>query len=143
MAPQYTIRDLTKEFDVSARALRFYEFKGLLSPPRKGSSRRYDERDRIRLMLTLRGKRIGLSLKEIKEIIDMYDPLDHDGSRQLLHLCTRIHARRGALLQKLKDIEATLGAMDDVEARCLSTLLARASDENQIIDVNVNLGESS
>ena len=71
MAPQYTIRDLTKEFDVSARALRFYESKGLLSPARKGSSRRYDERDRIRLMLTLRGKRIGLSLKEIKELLSI------------------------------------------------------------------------
>ena len=125
--PQYTIRDLTKEFGVSARTLRFYEFKGLLSPTRRGSSRRYNERDRIRLMLTLRGKRIGFSLEEIKEIIDMYDPLEQNGDRQLLHLCARIRERRGDLLQKLKDIEATLGAMDDVEARCLSTLLARAS----------------
>ena len=111
---------------MSTRTLRFYESKGLINPQRAGTARRYDERDRIRLILTLRGKRIGFSLEEIKEIIDMYNPIEQDDGRQLLHLCSRIRARRGQLLEKLRDIEATLGAMDEVEDRCLSRLLARS-----------------
>ena len=69
----FTISDLSKEFDVTPRAIRFYEDQGLISPSRKGRRRIYKERDRIRLKLILRGKRLGFSLSEIKDIFDLYD----------------------------------------------------------------------
>ena len=69
----WTIGDLSREFDVTARTLRFYEDKGLLSPLRDGQKRKYNARDRARLILVLRGKRIGLSLEELKELLDLYD----------------------------------------------------------------------
>ncbi len=72
--PTYAIRELTQEFEVTARTLRFYEDKGLLTPIRQGVTRIYSEKDRVRLELTLRGKRLGFSLEEIKDIIEMYDP---------------------------------------------------------------------
>ncbi len=123
MVSQYRIRELANEFKVTARTLRFYESKGLLSPKRCGNTRQYSERDRVRLKLTLRGKRIGLSLEEIKEIIDMHDPLEQNDSRQLLHLCTKICARRGDLQSRMREIEAALTAMDEIEANCMNKLL--------------------
>ena len=123
MVSQYRIRELANEFKVTARTLRFYESKGLLAPTRCGNTRQYSERDRVRLKLTLRGKRIGLSLEEIKEIIDMHDPLDQDDSRQLLHLCTKICDRRSDLLSRIREIEAALTAMDEIEANCMNRLL--------------------
>jgi DNA-binding transcriptional MerR regulator len=124
MKSEYGIRELAGEFQVTPRTLRFYEAKGLLTPLRQGRTRRYSEQDRVRLKLTLRGKRIGLSLQDIKEIIDMYDPLEQDDSRQLLHLCNKISGLRGDLLGRVREIEATLSAMDEVEANCLAKLMA-------------------
>ena len=86
MTENYSIKQLSREFEITPRALRFYEDKGLLTPERKGSTRVYTERDRTRLLLTLRGKRLGFSLEECKEIIDMYDPAQPDDTRQLLRL---------------------------------------------------------
>ena len=84
----YSIRQLSKEFDVTARALRFYEDKGLISPERKGQTRLYSPRDRARLQLILRGKRLGFSLVEIHEILDLYTPKDHGAAqmRATLHI---------------------------------------------------------
>lgn len=130
MAQSYSIRELAREFGVTARTLRFYEDKGLLSPARDGQTRRYSDRDRTRLRLALRGKRLGFTLEECKEIIDMYDSPEGKGQRQLFRLCAKIREHRAELLAKLRDIEATLRAMDEVEARCLQELeagrLARA-----------------
>lgn len=130
MADQaYSIQQLSREFEVTPRALRFYEDKGLLTPARRGTTRLYSDRDRIRLRLALRGKRLGFSLEECREIIDMYDPRQPGSARQLLRLCGKIREHRSELLQKLRDIEATLVMMDEVEAKCLGELMQ--------IDVNV------
>lgn len=122
MPGTYSIQQLAREFDVTARTLRFYEDKGILSPARRGTTRIYSDRDRTRLMLTLRGKRLGFSLEECREIIDMYDPSAPSNPRQLLRLCEAINRHRQALLEKLRDIEDTLAAMNEVEQRCLEEL---------------------
>ena len=119
----YSIKNLAGQFGVTPRALRFYEDKGLLSPARQGQTRIYSERDKTRLLLTLRGKRLGFSLEECKEIIDMYDPSQPNDMRQLVRLCQKITEHRRALLEKMKDVEATLKTMDEVEQDCLDKLL--------------------
>jgi DNA-binding transcriptional MerR regulator len=123
----YSIQQLSREFSVTPRTLRFYEDKGLLAPARRGSTRVYSDRDRTRLRLALRGKRLGFSLQECREIIDLYDPSRPGGARQLLRLCDKIREHRALLLERLRDLEATLAAMGEVEAKCMAELL-RAAD---------------
>ncbi len=123
MNQSYSIKTLSRDFEITPRALRFYEDKGILNPTRRGTTRLYSERDRTRLKLTLRGKRLGLKLEECREIIDMYDPKQPNDSLQLLRLCEKIREHRASLLTKIKDIEETLQAMDDVEGKCLSKLI--------------------
>ncbi len=124
MKQSYSITELSREFDATPRTLRFYEDQGLLNPGRRGQTRVYSDRDRTRLKLALRGRRLGLTVEECKEIIDMYDPSRPRNARQLLRLCEKIREHRAALLGKFRDIEATLNAMDEVERRCLEELLA-------------------
>lgn len=123
MQNTYSIRQLAREFDVTSRTLRFYEDKGLLAPRRSGTSREYSERDRIRLKLALRGKRLGFSLEECKEIIDLHDISGVNDEYQLLRLCDKIREHRAEMVAKLRDIEATLSAMDEVERDCLAQLM--------------------
>jgi len=120
----YSINALSREFGVTPRTLRFYEDKGILSPARRGTTRLFSERDRTRLKLALRGKRLGFSLEECSEIIDMYNPAEPHAPRQLLTLCSKIREHRNLLLDKMRDIEATLEAMDEVEGQCLDRLIA-------------------
>ena len=127
MAGAYSITELSREFAVTPRTLRFYEDKGLLSPARRGTTRIYSDRDHTRLKLVLRGIRLGFSLDECREIIDMYDPARRLNTRQLLRLCTKVREHRSALLAKMRDMEATLSAMDEVEHKCLDALLANAA----------------
>ena len=127
MDQHFSIQQLSREFSVTPRTLRFYENKGLLAPARRGTRRLYSDRDRTRLRLALRGKRLGFSLEECRDIIDLYDPSRPGGSRQLLRLCEKIREHRAQLLEKLRDLEATLVAMDEVEGRCLAEML-RAVD---------------
>ena len=122
----YSIQDLADQFNVTHRALRFYESKGLLAPAKKGYTRIFSERDKTRLMLTLRGKKLGFSLDECRDIIDMYDPSQSDDTRQLLRLCQKITQHRSALLEKMNAMEATLKLMDEVEQKCLDKLLENA-----------------
>lgn len=108
--PTYTISDLAKEFDLTTRAIRFYEDCGLLSPERSGPSGRnrvYTSRDRTRLKLTLRGKRLGLSLAEIKELVDMYES-PRDTVPQLKKFLVVLAAHREQLEQQLADLQITL-----------------------------------
>jgi len=123
MHDTYTITSLSKQFDITPRTLRFYEHKGILNPERRGQTRVYSDHDRTRLKLTLRGKRLGLSLEECREIIDMYDPDRPKNTRQLLRLCQKIREHRAQLIEKIKDIEETLKAMDEVEQKCLGQLV--------------------
>jgi len=104
---QYSIGELASEFDVTPRAIRFYEDHGLLAPKRAGQRRIYSPRDRTRLKLTLRGKRLGLTLSEIRELIDMYEP-GRDERPQLSRFLAVLQSHRASLLQQRMDIEAQL-----------------------------------
>ena len=113
----YTISELAAEFDVSTRTIRFYEEKGFITPGRDGTRRIYSAADRARIRLILRGKRIGLTLAESVEIIDMYDTQGNN-AEQLDALLERIEARRDALLQQRRDLDHMLKALDEVEVLC-------------------------
>ena len=126
MGKTFSIAELSEAFDITPRTLRFYEQKGILDPVRRGRTRHYSERDKTRLKLTLRGKRIGFSLEECINIIDMHDPERPGDSLQLLYLCQKIREHRVQLVSKMKDIEETLSAMDGVEEQCLDQLLLNA-----------------
>jgi len=104
---EFSIGELATEFDVTPRAIRFYEDHGLLAPRRDGQRRIYSPRDRTRLKLTLRGKRLGLTLSEIRELIDMYEP-GRDARPQLERFLDVLEAHRASLLQQRADIEAQL-----------------------------------
>jgi DNA-binding transcriptional MerR regulator len=113
---EFSISELAREFDVTPRAIRFYEDQGLLSPKRDGQRRIYAPRDRTRLKLTLRGKRLGLSLSEIRELIDMYEP-GRDERPQLKRFLAVLEAHKAALLQQRADIEAQLAEIQAFEKR--------------------------
>ena len=124
-ARTFSIAELAEEFDVTARAIRFYEDMGLLEPARAGARRVYSQRDRTRLKLTLRGKRLGLSLSEIKQLVDMYDS-PADNAAQLNAFLRVLGEHRRQLQQQLEDIEITLAEIGQHETRCRA-LLDRAS----------------
>jgi DNA-binding transcriptional MerR regulator len=117
-----TITELANEFDITARAIRFYEDLGLLAPQRAGRNRIYTQRDRTRLKLTLRGKRLGLSLSEIKQLVDMYDS-PSDTTQQLQAFLAVLGEHRRLLEQQREDIEITLAEIAQHEARCRSLLV--------------------
>jgi len=110
----YSISDLAKEFAITPRSIRHYEDERLISPQRQGSQRIYSNGDRVRLQLILRGKRIGFSLSEIREIITMYDsPSGEEKQTQLL--IRKIAERRNALFQQQQDIKTMLTELDQLE----------------------------
>ncbi len=111
-APTYTISELAKEFDLTTRAIRFYEDCGLIAPLRSGRHRIYSARDRTRLKLTLRGKRLGLTLAEVKELVDMYES-PRDTQPQLRKFLVVLAGHRAQLEQQLADLHANL---DEVRA---------------------------
>ena len=110
--PTYSISELAREFDLTTRAIRFYEDCGLLTPQREGRTRVYTARDRTRLKLTLRGKRLGLTLTEVKELVDMYDS-PRDTQPQLKKFLTVLAEHRAQLEQQMADLNVTL---DEVRA---------------------------
>ena len=116
-APVFTITALALEFDITARAIRFYEDVGLLTPGRAGRNRVYTQRDRTRLKLTLRGKRLGLSLQEIKQLVDMYDS-PSDTRQQLSAFLAVLGEHRRLLEQQREDIDITLAEIAQHEERC-------------------------
>jgi len=117
----YSITALSNEFDVTTRTIRFYEDQGLISPERKGRTRIYSVRDRIRLKLVLRGKRLGFSLGEIAEIIDLYDTEPGEAA-QLEFFLNKIAERTTLLKQQKKDIEITLKELRVIEKQCRERL---------------------
>lgn len=117
----YSISELAREFDITTRTIRFYEDKGLLSPERRGQTRVYSPEDRVRLKLILRGKRLGFSLDESREIIDMYDPA-HGNVEQLYRLLEHIEQKRVQLRQQLRDIQSLMEELDEAEARTRASL---------------------
>lgn len=121
----YTITELSQEFDITPRAIRFYEDTGLLTPARDGRNRVYTHRDRTRLKLTLRGKRLGLSLQEIKQLVDMYES-PSDTAQQLNAFLEILQAHRDQLVQQMEDIQITLAEIQQHEERARA-LLAQAA----------------
>ena len=121
---EFSISELAREFDVTPRAIRFYEDQGLLAPRRDGQRRIYTPRDRTRLKLTLRGKRLGLTLAEIRELIDMYEP-GRDERPQLERFRQVLETHRKSLVQQRADIEAQLAEIQTFEKRVHQQLKKR------------------
>ncbi|MEN7342742.1 MAG: MerR family DNA-binding transcriptional regulator [Pseudomonadota bacterium] len=118
---EYSISDLSSEFDVTTRTLRFYEEKGFLTPRRKGRIRYFTAADRVRLRLILRGKRLGLSLQQSAEIIDLYRAPE-GSKKQLKVLLQTLSDRRAQLEQQAADLKATLAELKHVETSCRQAL---------------------
>lgn len=117
----YSISDLSNEFDVTTRALRLYEESDLLAPERLGSKRIYSQRDRVRLRLILRGKRLGYTLSEIKDIFDMYD--SESGEKgQILLILGKLQDNRQKLLLKKKDVDKALEEIERLDQKMQATL---------------------
>lgn len=116
-APTFGISDLAKEFGITPRTIRFWEDQGLLSPQREGRNRVFSRRDRAHLKMALRGKRLGLSLAEIKNLIGMYETAQ-DETSQLLECLRLMDRHRASLKQQREDIEAMLAEIDRFDAHC-------------------------
>lgn len=127
MSKTYSISDLARELDVTTRAIRFYEEQGMLAPARRGQERIYSARDKVALKLILRGKRLGLSLAECRELIDLYDPSGNN-LRQLEHFLAKITERRRQLEQQLLDIQQMQLELDTAEERCRSAMAVARGD---------------
>lgn|SRR5690606_12793070 len=125
MPPTWTITELSREFDITPRTIRFYEDQGILSPERDGRNRVYRARDRARLKLALRGKRLGLQLAEIRALIDMYDG-PGDTTPQLRQYLDVLAQHRAQLEQQRRDIDETLSEIAAQERQCQQLLAQRA-----------------
>ncbi len=117
----YSISDLARELDITTRAIRFYEEQGLLAPERRAQERVYSARDKVSLKLILRGKRIGFSLAECRELIELYDP-SSGNQKQLNSMLGKIAERRQQLEQQLLDIQQMQLELDTAEERCTQAL---------------------
>ncbi len=117
----FTISDLSKEFALTTRAIRFYEDEGLIAPTRAGKNRIYGSRERTRLKLILRGKRLGLSLSEIREILDLYET-NVDEVPQLRKFVEVLESRRALLLQQREDIDVVVAEIDALLRQSRRTL---------------------
>lgn len=122
--PHFTISELAREFGITTRAIRFYEEKGMLTPARNGQRRIYSVSDRVRLKLILRGKRLGFSLDESRELIDMYDPA-HGNVDQLQSLAEKIEVKEVQLQRQLRDIAGMRKDLVEARKRCQCALQAQ------------------
>lgn len=118
----WSIAELAEELGVTHRTIRFYEDRGLLTPARRGTQRVFGPRDRVRLALVLRGKRLGFTLAEIQHILDMYDSTPGEAG-QLRYLLEQVALRRAQLEQRRRDLDAALAELDELEHRCREDLL--------------------
>lgn len=122
MSKTYSISELASEFDLTTRSIRFYEDQELLHPTRRGQTRVYSSKDRVRLKLTIRGKRLGFSLAEIRELFELWDET-RSGSKKQLHLMlSKIGERQSALDQQMKDIKMVQLELESAEIRCRQAL---------------------
>jgi len=139
----FAIRQLCQEFKVTPRALRFYEDKGLLSPARDGMNRVYSHRDRVRLQLILQGKRVGFSLNEIREILDLYDHND-GGAAQMARSLKKFRERISALKNQREDIEGAIQALEEGCIRLVDLrpdLLPQAGDYDSAMRSRLDAAE--
>ncbi len=112
----FKISELAKEFEITTRSIRFYEDVGLIQPERKGAVRIYHRRDKIRLKLIMRGKRLGFSLAEIRELFELYDT--HQGETQLMKMLNMIDEKKALLQRQLDDIRVVMAELDAARERC-------------------------
>jgi DNA-binding transcriptional MerR regulator len=135
MVRTFTIRQLTKEFGVTARTLRFYEDEGLIAPERRGQTRIYSSRDRARIILILRGRRVGFALAEIREILDLYNREDH-GVRQTMHARRKFEEQLHKLERQKVDIEESLTelrrAIKEIDARMAKGVFTAQPERHQV-----------
>ncbi len=122
----HTVTQLARDLGVSARAIRFYEDKGLICPQRAGSTRVYTGRDRARMILILRGKRLGFSLREIKDYLDLYDA-DHSQLEQIRLLRDAVAKRLGSLREQFHALEQTIGELEDVQRQAEAAFKQQAA----------------
>ncbi|MBI3068243.1 MAG: MerR family DNA-binding transcriptional regulator [Betaproteobacteria bacterium] len=128
MTTTRTISELAKEFGVTTRTIRYYESQGILNPRREGLNRIFSNRDRVRLKLTLRGKRLGFSLGEIRELFDLYDQA-RDEKVQLREFLAKLEKRREILEQRREDIEVMLNEINFFSQQCHKLLNEREKKE--------------
>ncbi|MGM0524825.1 MAG: MerR family transcriptional regulator [Pseudomonadota bacterium] len=117
----YSIGELAKQFDITTRSIRFYEDEGLLSPKRQGQHRIYTNKDRVRLKLVLRGKRLGFSLAETRRLFELYDA-DNSSAAQLEKVLELIEEKKVSLRQQMEDINVLLTELSGLEQRCQDEL---------------------
>ena len=122
MDQTFSISDLSHEFDITTRSIRFYEDQGLIEPTRRGQTRIYSKRDHVRLKLIMRGKRLGFSLAEIRDIIDIYDASPDRSAIQLNQMLSIITQKKQALEQQIRDIAVIRLELETTEERCLKAL---------------------
>ncbi|WP_409522018.1 MULTISPECIES: MerR family transcriptional regulator [unclassified Pseudomonas] len=132
--PTFSISDLANELNVTTRTIRFYEERGMVTPARRGLERIYNSRDRVILKLILRGKRIGFSLNECKELIDMYDP-SGGNEKQLERFLEKIVERVNQLNRQAQDIQLMKAELDGLALRCQTTL---ASTQNSVTQLDLS-----
>lgn len=130
MSTTFTISELAREFGVTTRTIRFYEDEGLLSPKREGTNRVFSQRDHVRLKLALRGKRLGFSLAEIRELFELYD-VSRDEHQQLEEFLARLERRRAHLEQQREDIEVMLREIDFFANQCRRLLRSEPDSGSQ------------
>jgi DNA-binding transcriptional MerR regulator len=123
-----TVTQLARELGITARTIRFYEDKGLISPERAGSTRIYTARDRGRMILILRGKRLGFTLREIKEYLDLYNT-DQTKLSQIRALLAGVHKRLEMLRDQRRALETTIDELEDIERQAKEALIATANDK--------------
>lgn len=126
----YSISELAKEFDVTTRSIRFYEDQDLLKPSRRGQTRVFSSKDRVRLKLILRGKRMGFSLAETKELFDLWDETPTGNEKQLQKMLKILEDKRAQLEQQKKDIAQAEMEMETAEARCREALAELQKKKN-------------
>lgn len=117
----YSISDLSKEFDITTRSIRFYEDQGLLKPKRRGQTRIYNLQDRVRLKLILRGKRLGFSLAETGRLFDLYDA-DRTSRTQLHTMLELVEQKKSDLQQQMDDIRIIMMELNSAETQCRDAL---------------------
>ena len=117
----FSIAELAEEFDISTRTIRFYESKGLITPERVGTTRVFRRRDRTRLLLILRGKRLGFTLKEISEYLELYDA-DKSQATQTQHLLDRVNTRLDMLNAQKADLEIAIGELETMKTYAVEQL---------------------
>lgn len=123
----YTVPELASELGITPRAIRFYETKGLLSPQRAGNTRIYTKKDRARLVLILRGKRLGFTLADIREFLDLYE-VDTSQISQIQLLVNKVRSRITDLEEQRRELNVVLGELGDIEQQCVDALKEKGAD---------------